>query len=100
MAKLKAERTRIEDDINETERLVAQKESELECAEQRVDGEDCNTLLDDGVRIVLGAKEAAGKGLEFAGQTAGRVVTSVTEATSRAFSQGEPGRDGPVQGNF
>ena len=95
---LKAERSRIESDIEKTTALVAQKDSELECAKQRVAGEDCDTFLDDVGQVisttgtvtsemVSRVTDAAGKGLSTAGQAAGRVVSSVTEATNRAFSK-------------
>lgn len=95
---LKEERRRIDSDIEKTTGLVAQKDSELECAKQRVAGEDCDTFLDDVGQVisttgavtsemVSRATDAAGKGLSTAGQAAGRVVSSVTEATNRAFSK-------------
>ena len=84
---LKEERKQIESDIEKTTALIVQKESELECAEQRVAGEDCNTFLDDVGQIVSHTTDTAGKGLASAGRVAGQVATSVTEATSRAFSK-------------
>ena len=70
----------------------------MECAKQRVVGEDCDTFLDDVGQVisttgtvtsemVSRATDVAGKGLSTAGQAAGRVVSSVTEATNRAFSK-------------
>ena len=98
MGDLKADRKQIESDIEKTTALVAQKDSELECAKRRVVGEDCDTFLDDVGQVisttgtvtnemVSRATDAAGKGLSTAGQAAGRVVSSVTEATNRAFSK-------------
>ena len=98
LEKFKAERRQIDSEIEENRRLIARNESELECAERRVAGEDCNTIVDD-VRqmmsetgtaasdMVSSATDAAGKGLSSAGQAAGRVVSSVTATTSRAFSK-------------
>ena len=98
LKKFKAERRQTENEIEENKKAMDRNETELECAERLVAGEDCNTIADD-VRqlmsetgtaasdIVSSAMDAAGKGLSSAGQAAGRVVSSVTEATSRAFSK-------------
>ena len=90
----KAKRRQIEGDIEKITALVAQKDSELECAKQRVVGEDCDTFLDDVGQVITTtgtvtsemvsrATDAAGNGL----LTASRVVSSVTEATTRALSR-------------
>ena len=84
---LKEERKQIESNIEKTTALVVQKESELECAEQRVAGETCNTFLDDVGQIVSDTTDTAGRGLASAGRAAGQVVISVAEATSQAFSK-------------
>ena len=107
---LKAERSRIESDIEKTTALVAQKDSELECAKQRVAGEDCDTFLDDVGQVisttgtmtsemVSRATNAAGKGLSTAGQAAGRVGLFGNRSDEPGIFQDELGCAGPVQGN-
>ena len=85
--KLKEERKQIETKIEENRAHFAQNDSELECAKQRVAGEDCKTVGTVAREVLTDATKAVGKGLLFAGETAGQAVITVTKATSRAFSR-------------
>ena len=98
LGKLRAERRQVESGIEENKKLIDRTESELECAERRLAGEDCDTIVDDGRQLMSetwtsargmmsNATEAAGKGLSSAGHAAVRVASSVTEVTNRAFSK-------------
>ena len=89
LERFKAERRQIEGEIEENRKLFERNESEMECAERRVAGKDCDTVVDDVRQLGTAAKEAAGKGLaaagkglSSAGQAAGR---GISWATSRAF---------------
>ena len=91
LEELKVVRKQTESDIKKTTALVAQMDSELECAERRVDGEDCDTILDDVGQVISTTgtvtNEMVSRATDAAGQAAGRVISSVTEATNRAFSK-------------
>ena len=74
-ARFKAERIQIETEIEEHKKHIERNESAIECAERRVAGKDCDTIVDD-VRqlgtatgdIISRTTEAAGKKLSGAGQ--------------------------------
>ncbi len=95
---LKAERRQVDRKIEKSKDLIDRNESDLECAERFVAGKDCDTISENlrqwasekgtaATAIVSKATLAAGKGLSTAGQAAGRMVSSVTESTTRAFSK-------------
>ena len=77
LERFKAERRQIEGEIEENRKLIKRNESDMECAERRVDGKDCDSdTIVDGIRqlgtttgdIISRTTEAAGKKLSGAGQ--------------------------------
>ena len=76
LAALRPQLGKIESEIEEQEKLIERNLSEIECAENRVDGKDCAGLIEL-------AKERAGESLEKVldfGEAAGSTVSSFTES--------------------
>ena len=82
-----AERRQVESQIEETKKLIDRNESELECAERRVAGEDCNTILDDGRQLISGTLDGGDRRDALrAMEAATRAASLAAEATKRTFS--------------
>jgi len=82
LAALRAQRGQIASEIEEQEKLIERNESEMKCAEQRVDGKDCvgwiERTKDKAGDMAARTAGAVGK-LSDVGEAASRMVSSVTE---------------------
>ena len=82
LAALRAQRGQIESEIEEQGMLIEQNQSEIECAELRVDGKDCVTWIErttDKAGDYMARTAGAVEKLSDVGEAAGRMVSSVTE---------------------
>ena len=82
LAALRAQRGQIESEIEEQEKLIERNQSEIECAELRVDGKDCVTWIErtrDKAGDYMARTAGAVEKLSDVGEAAGRMVSSVTE---------------------
>lgn len=87
LTQLEAEHRQIESQIEGNRKLIDRNESELECAERRAVGEDCNTILDDGRQLMSETWTATSGMASRATEAAGKMVSSATEATKRTLSR-------------
>lgn len=83
LVKLSTERGQIEKRIEETRELIGQNESSLECAEERVEGEDCITFIEQIKVMTLGVmdrfQEIVGAAQDMVGRMANILILVVIE---------------------
>ena len=83
LVKFSAERGQIETRIEETGELIDQNESALECAEERVEGEECITFIEQIKVMTLGVmdrfKEIVGAAQDMVGRMTNILILVVIE---------------------